>query len=682
MKSPSNIWSGWLPAGLIALASAVAYANTLSVPLLADDLESIGMNPTIRRLWPLSGPLHPPGYGMTVQGRPVLNLSLALNYAISGTGVWSYHVVNWLIHVLAALVLFGILRRGALRFARARAGGSAAALEPPGSVASGNFAAAWALAVALIWAVHPLQTEAVTYLVQRAESLMGLLYLVTFYGFLRAVDRGDGGEIGHESDRRWLALSVAACLLGMGTKEVMVSAPVIVFAYDCLCVAGSFSGALRRRWGYYLALAATWIPLAILAVHSGARGGASGPGPGLTFGRYWLTQPSAIVHYLRLAVWPVDQVFYAGAIWVESVRAIIPELLAVAALLALTGLALVRARRPGSALVGFLGLWFFAVLAPTSLVPGRSVTLAEHRMYLALIPCLVAVASAAACLARPWIRRRGGKAVAAIGLVLAAPCAVATFERNAEYGSAVTLYAHDAAVMPASAVAQTNLGTAYLREGRFAEAASHLQSALRLGPPDIVTEHNLGNALAGEGRLREAESHYRAAMQLSPGRDFDTPLYDLFAVLCLEGRSDEARQEMDASLRANPDRARLTLDLARGWVQTGLVKRALVLYQALVDCFPDSPAVRSDFGNALTVAGRGAEAIGQYREALRLRPSDPVTHYDLALALLADHRPAEARAGFAEALRLQPGFVQAQRMLEAADSAAGPLAAPMTRPAR
>src|SRR6185312_11084012 len=175
--------------------------------------------------------------------RPVLNLSLAVNYAISGPDPWSYHALNLAIHVGAALCLFGLIRRTA---------------GP----------ALLAFAVALLWAVHPLQSEAVMYIVQRAESMMALFYLLTMYGFVR------GLQGVHRT--AWLAVSWTACLLGMGTKEVMVSAPVIVFLYDRTFAAGTFAEAWRLRKRYYLALAATWIPLlAFVARTGGNRGGTS-----------------------------------------------------------------------------------------------------------------------------------------------------------------------------------------------------------------------------------------------------------------------------------------------------------------------------------------------------------------------------------------------------------------------
>jgi hypothetical protein len=165
--------------GLVLAAFAV-YANSFSGPFIFDDLLSIPQNPTIRRLLTSLVPL---GGGLTVTGRPLLNLSFALNYALSGDHVWSYHALNLLIHLLAGLTLFGIARR-------TLAGPGASSRKPvaPSSVLPQSDATFVALAVAVLWTLHPLQTESVTYIVQRAESLMGLFFLLTLYWFIRATE--------------------------------------------------------------------------------------------------------------------------------------------------------------------------------------------------------------------------------------------------------------------------------------------------------------------------------------------------------------------------------------------------------------------------------------------------------------------------------------------------------------
>src|SRR5580700_4395442 len=154
-----------LAAALIVVAGLLAYGDSLFGPFIFDDVASITDNPTIRHLSAMGDVLSPPPNGEGVSGRPLINLSLAVNYAVSGTKTWSYHALNLLIHLLAGLALFGIVRRTLANY-------QAGATIP-------------AFAVGLLWTVHPLLTESVTFVIQRTESLMGLFYLLTLYSFIR-----------------------------------------------------------------------------------------------------------------------------------------------------------------------------------------------------------------------------------------------------------------------------------------------------------------------------------------------------------------------------------------------------------------------------------------------------------------------------------------------------------------
>ena len=246
-----NTVSRWGPWLLIAIGIA-AYANSFAGVFVLDDVRWIVEYPPIRHLWP-------PRY-LLGNSRPLVNLTLALNYACSGLHPWSYHAFNLLVHILAGLTLYGLVRR---------------------TLHKDDVA----LAAAILWLVHPLQTESVTYVIQRAESMMGLFYLLTLYCAAR-------GE-------RWEGVAVVACLAGMLTKPVMFTAPVAVVLYDSIFLR-------QRRWRFYAMLAATWLALA-WALHAGADDWERSAGYGfrrLTAGQFAMTQPAVVLHYLRLAVWP------------------------------------------------------------------------------------------------------------------------------------------------------------------------------------------------------------------------------------------------------------------------------------------------------------------------------------------------------------------------------------------
>jgi Flp pilus assembly protein TadD len=590
-------------AAVIVVATAAVYANSWSGPFVFDDQASILHNASIRHLADLGAIFFPPGEGFTVDGRPVLNLSLAINYAISGTGTWSYHALNIVIHILAALTLFGITRRtlgGANGPGRTRA-------EP--AKFGGNEATTLGLATALLWSLHPLQTESVTYVIQRAESLMGLFYLLTIYCFIRAVDAAAG-----RSAFRWYSLSWIACLLGMGSKEVMVSAPLIVLLYDGIFVSEGWRAALRRRGTYYVLLALTASVLLALALRTGSRGGTSGFGIDVTPWMYWQTQFQAVAHYLWLSFWPGTLIFDYGVQWTGGFAEVLPYALIGALLAVATGVGLWRRRA-----TGFAGAFFFAILAPTSIVPGNRQTLAEHRMYLPLAAVIVVVVFGAYQLSAA-VRRQRFFHQAALALV-ALPLAILTFGRNEIYRSELALYRDTVIKRPGNASAHTNLGNA-LRDARhFEEAITHYEEALRLRPNSPQVQYDLAGALSAAQRLPQAIDHYEAALRLKP--DYAEAHNNLGIALARAGRDAEALGHLAEAVRLNPNYTEAHFNLGLVLVRTGRLTEAFAEYRETLRLDPSFDRAHEALGYALRLAGRDREAAEELETAARLRAAAP-----------------------------------------------------------
>lgn len=660
----------WAPPALIALAALLAYANSFSGPFVFDDASSIVTNPTLRHWWPPWAPLVPPRASLTVQGRPLLNLSLAVNYALSGPGVGSYHVANFLIHLAAALTLCSIVRR---------------TLRRAGPAVAGH-ADALALAVALLWVVHPLQTESVTYIVQRTESLMGLCYLLTLDAFLRSLEG---------NARRWQAASVAACLAGMATKEVMVSAPLLVLLLDRTVVSGSCRAAWSRRRGYYLALASTWLLLAFLILGTGGnRGGSKGFDVGVSWGSWWLTQFPAVAHYLRLAVWPHPLVFEYGVEWTHPPLELAAGIAVVAALVGGTIVAVGR-RSP----LGIPGVAFCAILAPTSLTPGTSQMTAEHRMYLPLAAVLTGLVVAGQRALGPAAPRLGPLLVGAATAGLAA----LTLQRNHDYRSEIALWEDTLAKRPDNALAHEMLGLAQDRAGDPGSAAEHFRAALRSQPgfaiaheslgallfrqhdvtgaiaefaaalqlkPDFPdAADNLGAALLAAGRHREAIPPIRAALALKP--DYAEAHYNLATALAATGAAGEAIPEFEAALRLRPGYAAAHYNLANTLAAAGRAAEAGPHYEAVLALEPGNARAAYNLANTLAMAGHPAEAIPQYRRALALNPRSAEAMNNLGSALLETGDPTAAAAAFTAALKLDPQFADARENLRRLRQAQG-----------
>ena len=588
-----------LVAAVLSLATLWAYVHTFRGPFIFDDKPAILENPTIRHLWPLTEVFSPPSIGSSVTGRPLVNLSFAINYAISGENPWSYHALNLLIHVLGGLALFGIVRLS-LGFPIVPEALRGLAL-PTGAV------------IAALWLLHPLQTESVSSVVQRTESLVGLFFLLTLYAFIRGIQSA--------RPTKWLTLSFLACLAGMAAKEVMVTAPLIVLWYDRTFVAGSLRNAWRQRPRYYLGLFATWGLLALLVLTAGGtRGEAAGFGLGITPWTYALTQCGAIIHYLRLAFWPSSLVLDYGTDVTRHLGDVLPQALLLLALAVATIWACLR--RP---LAGFLGAWFFVILAPSSsIVPLVSQTVAEHRMYLPLAAVIALVVGAAT--------KRFGRKALLVALVFAIILMTETQVRNRIYETELSAWTDTVAKAPLNARAQINLAESLIVLGRPADALAPAAAAVALRPGYAEAQTNLGIALTQLGHPDEALPHCEEAVRLQP--DHARNHSNLGATLLHLDRAAEAAKEFEAALTLSNNARERT-------------------------------ALRRNLGSAYFHSGRIPAAIAEYEAVLKEAPESAETHYSLGLALGLNQRYDEAIAQLKETLRLQPNHAPAREALDA-----------------
>jgi tetratricopeptide (TPR) repeat protein len=619
---------------LLALAALAAYANSFAGPMVFDDIPSIRENPTIRDLRDFAAVLSPPNNaGETVSGRPLVNLSLALNYAVGGLAPFGYHLVNLLIHVAAGLALFGVLRRSFELPRMPLPFPSPTLATPP--LASASARTAVAFTIAALWLLHPLQTESVTYLIQRAEALMGLFYLLTLYLFVRSVGSAHPG--------RWQTLSVAACFCGMATKEVMVSAPLLVLLYDRALVGGTFRAAWRARAWYYVGLAASWFVLIWLAQHAGTRGGTAGLGTdGVNAWSYALTQCLAIGKYLKLSVWPSPLVFDYGVRVEEALLPVLPQALVLVALVGATAYALWK-----NTVLGWIGAWFFAILAPSSsVIPVVSQPIAEHRMYLPLAAVLALAVWAAV--------RWGGQRAVALGLALAVAAGFATRARNTDYQSDTALWKATLRDYPTSARAHANVGLLLSTAGRHDDAAGRHREAARLLGDAPARLNNIGNNLTHQGRARDALPYLERAVALDP--QVAKTRYNLAGCFLQLGRGADAIPHYEAAVRLNPTLVEAHNNLAVVLAETGRPADALPHHREVLRLRPDYPDAHFNLGNTLNTLGHAAEAAAAYAEEIRRHPAHAKALYRLGTLALRDRRADAARQHFAAALRAQPDF--------------------------
>jgi len=336
----------------------------------------------------------------------------------------------------------------------------------------------------------------------------------------------------------------------MGSKEVMVVAPVLILLYDRTFLAGTVRQAIRQRRALYLGLALSWVVLAMLVV-SGARTTTAGFGVAhLTPWAYALTQSRVILHYLRLAVWPHPLVLdYSDWPIATSLAEVAGPAVAVT-LLVMATLWLLR-KQPA---VGFIGAWMFLILAPTSSVmPIVTEIAAERRMYLPLITVVVFLVLTTwellGGVIRPRTMRTRVAACAVVGLL--AILSGLTLRRNVQYQSEMGMLHDVIAKRPRNARAHYNLGVALAEQRQEEAAIANFTEALRLSPDYAEAHGNLGVVLAERGHWEEAIAHYTRALRLRP--DLAEAHNNMSVALARQGRVDEALFHSLEALRLRPD---------------------------------------------------------------------------------------------------------------------------------
>lgn len=624
--------SGWIAAAGLAASIACVYLPFVTVPLIFDDTDAIGRNDSIRAIWPLfgtathPGPFNPPPNFPTA-GRPLVNLSFAVNYKFGELNPVGYHAANVVIHFLSAMLLWAIVRR---------------TLRLPYFGGRFDAAAGWlGWFTAMIWALHPLQTEAVIYATQRTELMMALFYLATLYCCLRywstfplpnREGKGEGSSGPSVSSTqsaadqstsrhcsRWLLLAFLSALCGMASKEVMVSAPLIVLLFDRAFVSGSFAAALRRSWPLYAGLASTWVLLAALSVgspHSGAAGFALVPSVFV----WWFTQAKIFWLYLKLAVWPWPLLIHYELPHVrtfgEATMYVIPLLL-----IGIGTLWLLWRNRPA----GFLGAWYFALLAPTFVIPVVTEMAAERRMYLPLAPLVIAFVIVCYALTKAYLlgpmvdsqrTNLRSKTIYVLCAVLLLVLAGASAKRLGDYRRPPGLWNDVVRRQPENGIARQQLAKCLDDAGDTPAAVAYLREAVELMPDSWQGRSNLGIALLKTRAYDEAATQFVEAARLAP----------------------------------NDGRIRSTLSIALSFA--GRNEEALVAQRSAIAMLPDDWTQYNNLAEVFKRLGRHQEAIEAFEQALRMNPKAIDLYDGIADNYLALRQPEQARAALQKGLEL------------------------------
>ena len=636
---------------VLGIVVLLAYSNSFQAGLIYDNAVLLSQDPRIHAFTAQNLALilgggfwfNHPDAGLY---RPLTTLSFLLNYVAFGNGPHPalYHCVNLALHEIDVMLVYAL---GMLIFAR----------RGP------------AFALAALWGLHPVQTEAVTNIVGRADLLAAGGVLAGLLCYARCCRSEGRHRLG------WIAGLAAAQAIGIFSKESAAVLPGLLLVYDSI---SAQAGSWRRR---VLPYAAAMVPLAVfLCLRMGARvhlapSYADNPIVGASFVAGRLTALKVLGKLVWLFLWPsqlsVDYSYRAIPLldWRGIGWGDVAFLLTAALLLAGTWFAVSR-KRTAKALY-FFPLFFWIAYLPTSNLPiAIGSIMAERFLYLPSIGLAGCAVAAVVRWWRPGVLHLPERVWWGVPAAVCVAFAARTYARNADWTDERSLWASAAAVSPESARAHDLFGAALVNEpGRLPDAIAEFQAALRIRPDFAEAHNNLGNLLAlTPGRLPEAIAEYRAALRSEP--DYAEAHYNLGNALAhTPGRQADAIAEFREALRLRPDYSEARINLGSALLHaTDRQADAIGEFQTAVRLRPDDAEAHYRLGLALLeMPGRLPGAITELQAALDIRPGYAEAHNDLGRVYLQDpNRLRDAMAQFQAALRVRPDFVEAHANLASA----------------
>ncbi|MBW1817694.1 MAG: tetratricopeptide repeat protein [Deltaproteobacteria bacterium] len=557
--------------GILYLLSVVVYGNSLSNQFVFDDYDIF-----VNRVEITSFTYVPRVLGL-ITGytyyRPVRMISYMLDYFLFGPDPLGFHIFNILYHVLAAVFVYVIV------FHMGRRHGVA-------------------LLAAAIFAVHPIQTDAVTYLSGRRDVLFSLFYLMGFYFFLQYRSR---------AKVRYAVYMVACYVLGLFTKEMAVTLPGAAFAYDLIQRIGGpgylkklFRGIWQTYWqSRYLytllfVLAVLFVLYKTVVTHPSTAGGYHGGSLSANF----LTVAEILAYYVFLLFFPfrLNADYSYNAFPVAAAPLHWQVLLSIAVLLVVIMLVIRAAGK--DKLLAFSGLWFFITLLPVCHIFPHHELLAEHYLYLPMFGfALFSATLLTNLLGAHKTRKAWFVGITAVLLIF---FSVRSIHRNADWKDDLTLWKKTVQTAPDCARARSNLGKALISTGEFQWAVSELKQALKIKPDLVTAFSNLGVAYGAMGRYDDAVNTFEKALDIYPR--FADGLYNLGLTLAKKGDIDRAGEYFQKALEVNPRMASAHFNLGLVYKKRGDEEKARRHFSRAAEIRPDSPT-----------AGRARRALAGLR---------------------------------------------------------------------
>jgi Tfp pilus assembly protein PilF len=605
-----------LAVGIILLLTTMVYANSIHNDFTNwDDLSLVVENPAIRSL-SIDNliEIFTPKAGKTYQ--PVRVLSYAIDYYLWKLNPLGYHLGNIVLHGFSAVILYFLL---------------ASLLNQIRSESSLESNRIIALLASLLFAVHPVNVEAVTWISSRKYGLLAFFYFSSLYFYSKHSEKG-------RYHRIYYALSVVSYVLSLLSSPFSVTLPAILFLYDyCRIRDINPYNIIKSRLLSYLPYIVLSISQFVILWNSFTT--TPGPAPAIKSHEInnifytFLTMLRVLYDYMKNLIFP----FWLNNMYVDHTSTSLLEYKVILSLLVISlliGILFFQVRAGYKVNLFCLG-WFVFTWLPVSNIIPISTKMADRYLYLPAVGLFLLFSLAVYNTSHRWFSRKA-KQLVTVPLIafLVFSLAYLSIDRNRVWANSQTLWEDSLRKAPAYWVPHMNLGLTMAQQGRIEEALSYYRESLRLNPNSVHTHNNLGVVLLERGQIGDAIGHFVAALRLKS--DYAETHNNLGVAMFRQGQFDRATAHYREALRLDPDFGKAHNNLGNVLVEKGQFDEAIFHYSMALKAKAHYPEAHNNLGVALAQLGKLNEAIVQFKEALRLKPdyTQASTNLDLALSMV------------------------------------------------
>ena len=623
--------------GLIGLVISIIvffiYSPALQSPFLYDDAGSIRRNAAVR----MTSITIPQLLKAIETSRPMAQLSFALNYYQDGYAVRNYHLVNILIHLINGFLLFFLIKT---------------MMNSLGS--DFQHSVLTALSCALIWLVNPIQTQAVTYIVQRMTSLAAMFYLISMLLY----------ALGRSSNRKWISViffigCTLSGLLALGTKEISITLPLFIMLYELY-----FHQNLKLDWIlqhryligvmiiFFISISFFLLPVNLLEFLTKGYDNFS-----FNMKQRLLTEFRVVIYYISLIFFPHParlKISYTFPLSYSFFNPLV-TLFAICALLCMLSYAFCTVKK--YKLISFCIFWFCGnLIVESSIIPLHLVF--EHRIYLpSMFLILLGILLLKSIIKQIWLR---SSALIIIVLLLS----MWTYQRNIIWSDELVFWEDCLIKTPGGADIHRTIGIIMAKRKQFKDAAQCFYESNRIKPNNPQTHNNLGRLFAAQGLYLKAAKHYSIALALKP--DFLEANNGLGNVLLKSGKINEAMQYYLRTLEINPDFAATHFNLGNIWARQAKITKAMYHFSEALRCDPEYEEAQNNLQKLKQIKNyyqkglnfmkkdQSEEAITMFEHALKLNPAMLKAMNQLAFIHAKSGRLARSREFFQKMLRINP----------------------------